>query len=65
MQTSPRDRIFSAMAALLVVAGGMAALVIGLASTMTPRERRTALAAIMVETHGWYYPPEEVTDDPS
>lgn len=47
MQTPVRDRIFSAIAALLVVAGGIVALVIGLASTMTPRERRTALAAIL------------------
>lgn len=47
MQTTLRDRIVSALAALLVVAAGIAAMIVGLASTMTPRERRTALAAVL------------------
>ncbi|MFS0848233.1 energy transducer TonB [Novosphingobium panipatense] len=47
MYTSARDRVVSALASLLIVAGGVAALVAGLAAQMTPKERREALAAVL------------------
>ncbi|KMS54918.1 energy transducer TonB [Novosphingobium barchaimii LL02] len=47
MYTSARQRILSALASLLIVAGGLAALVAGLAARMTAQERREALAAIL------------------
>ncbi|MEE4453851.1 energy transducer TonB [Novosphingobium resinovorum] len=47
MYTSARDRVVSALASLLIVAGGLAALVAGLAAQMTTRERRETLAAIL------------------
>lgn len=49
METTWRDRAFSAMASLLIVAGGIAALIIGLAAQMTPRERREVLAAVLLQ----------------
>lgn len=47
MYTSARTRVISALAALLIVAAGIAALVAGLAARMTAQERRQALAAIL------------------
>lgn len=47
MYTSARDRVLSALASLLIVAGGVAAMIAGLAAQMTPRERRETLAAII------------------
>ncbi|PNU01924.1 energy transducer TonB [Novosphingobium guangzhouense] len=47
MFTSVRERAISALAALLVVAGGLAAVIAGLAAQMTPQERRQTLAAII------------------
>ena len=47
MYRSARQRILSALASLLIVAGGLAALVAGLAARMTAQERREALAAIL------------------
>lgn len=47
MYTSARTRVISALAALLIVAAGIAALVAGLAARMTAHERRQALAAIL------------------
>lgn len=47
MYTSARTRALSALASLLIVAGGVLALVAGLAARMTQQERREALAAIL------------------
>lgn len=47
MYTSARTRALSALASLLIVAAGIAALVAGLAARMTPQERRQALVAIL------------------
>lgn len=47
MYTSARDRLLSALASLLIVAGGVAAMIAGLAAQMTPKERRDTLAAII------------------
>ncbi|MFC0202762.1 energy transducer TonB [Novosphingobium soli] len=47
MYTSPRQRALSALASLLIVGGGMAALVAGLAARMTPQARREALTAVL------------------
>lgn len=47
MYTSARDRALSALASLLIVAGGLVAMIAGLAAQMTPRERRETLAAII------------------
>ncbi|WP_232496022.1 energy transducer TonB [Novosphingobium kaempferiae] len=47
MYTSARDRVLSALASLLIVAGGVAAMIAGLAAQMTPKERRDTLAAII------------------
>jgi len=41
------SRALSALASLLIVVGGMLALIAGLAARMTPHERREALAAIL------------------
>ncbi|EJU12461.1 TonB family protein [Novosphingobium resinovorum] len=47
MYTSARNRAASALASLLIVAGGLAAMMAGLAARMTPQERRETLAAII------------------
>lgn len=47
MSPSLRQRIISAAASLLIVLGGVAAVIAGLATQMTPRERRDTLAAVL------------------
>lgn len=47
MHTPARTRALSALASLLVVLGGIVALLTGLAARMSPQERREALAAIV------------------
>lgn len=47
VRASVRDRALAALASLAIVAGGLAAVIAGLATQMTPRERREALAAVL------------------
>lgn len=61
MHTSLLDRVLSALVSLLIVAGGLAALVAGLAARMTPPEQRAALVAVLSLRE----PPETPSPRPS